>query len=168
LGWPARPVSRVRRQYRPMHIDIVIVGKFLALVLGGALLIGTAPYLLGRIPALMTRAISSWRRLHLTVGTAYIIAAVIFVLDAYALGALSSLPFRKPRPPFAEPEEESSLLQVVLTLVGIVIGLGVTALVVQESPASLKKYLVILTVASSTLPALTTFLIMIVAIENNG
>lgn len=51
---------------------------------------------------------------------------------------------------------------------GIVIGLGVTTLVVQESPASLKKYLVILIVASLTLLALTTFLIMIVAIENNG
>jgi hypothetical protein len=48
----------------------LVIGGYRAVGLGGALPIATVPYVLGRIPALTTRALSSWRRLHLTVGTA--------------------------------------------------------------------------------------------------
>lgn len=55
---------------------------------------------------------------QLTVGRAYLIATLLFVLDAIALGALCWLPFKEPRPLFAEPDEDFSWLLPALILVG--------------------------------------------------
>jgi hypothetical protein len=151
-----------------MRPDLPIVAEFLALLAGGALLIGTAPYLFGRTSAFKARELFSRHRIHLTVRVAYVVGVVLFVLDAWALGALCSLPFEKPRPMFAEPDHEPSGFLLLLTLVGMVVGLGVTTSVARESPASLKKYFGILAVASLMLLMLTAFATVVVGLKSLG
>ena len=124
-----------------------------------ALVAGVVVFLLCKAAALLTAILAREGGFDPLLRNAYIISAVLLTLDLALLGVLfyNSLP-HEPRPLFAEEPSVSPLRQLVPLIVpiaGIVIGLSVTTAVARESPASMKKYLTLLAVASLVLLTVT-------------